>query len=127
MWDAVEATHFAAALVDSLTAVLPEDPPGFVVQVPHGYSNPDQIRSDLQSGGLRPQSIDRVVLRGRAASARSLAEGFCLGTPLRFALQERGSLDGLTQMLADEMTARLGCGPVEGDLAAFVVSARKPR
>ena len=125
VWDAVEATHFAAALVDSLTAVLPEDPPGFVVRVPHGYADPDQIRSDLRAGGLRPQSIDRVVLRGRAASARSLAEGFCLGTPLRFALQERGSLDGLTQLLADEMTARLGCGPVEGDLAAFVVSARK--
>jgi hypothetical protein len=28
--------------------------------------------------------------------------------------------------LAEEMTARLGDGPIEGDLAAFVVSARCP-
>jgi SAM-dependent methyltransferase len=126
VWDAVEASHFPAAMVESLATVLPEDPPSFIVRVPHGYADPDQIRSDLQAGGLRPASIDRLVLRGRARSARVVAEGFCLGTPLRFALQERGSLDGLTQALADEMTARLGRGPVESDLAAFVVSARQP-
>jgi hypothetical protein len=124
VWDVVETSPFPAALVESLAEVLPDDPPSFVARVPHGYADPDQITSDLRAGGLQPQAIDRVVLTGRATSARAVAEGFCLGTPLRFALQERGSLEVLTQKLGDAMTVRLGEGPVEGALAAFVVSAR---
>jgi SAM-dependent methyltransferase len=124
-WDVVETSPFPAAMVESLAAVLPEDPPSFIVRVPHGYADPNQIRSDLVAGGLRPEHVDRVVLRGRAPSARILAEGFCLGTPLRFALQERGPLDDLVRVLGDEMTARLGSGPVESDLVAWVVSARE--
>jgi SAM-dependent methyltransferase len=125
VWDAVAASPFPAAMVASLAAVLPEDPPSFIVRVPHGYADPAQIARDVEAGGLQPVSIERVVLRGQASSAQSLAEGFCLGTPLRFALEQRGPLDELTRSLADEMTARLGDGPIEGDLAAFVVTARR--
>ena len=125
VWDVVEASDFPAALVGSLIAVLPEHPPSFVVRVPHGYADPDQIRSDLDAGGFRPDRIERVVLQGQASSARSLAEGFCLGTPLRFALEERGSLEELTRQVAEEMTRQLGDGPLEGRLAAYVVSAHR--
>lgn len=125
VWDVVEASPFPAAMVESLTAVLPVDPPSFIVRVPHGYAEPDQITADLRAGGLEPESIDRVVLPGSAPSARTLAEGFCLGTPLRFALAERGPLEELTEALAEQMTVRLGAGPVEGELAAFVVTARR--
>jgi len=126
VWDGVAASPFPAAMVASLAAVLPEDPPSFIVRVPHGYADAAQITRDLEAGGLQPVSIERVVLRGRASSAQALAEGFCLGTPLRFALEQRGPLAELTRSLADEMTARLGDGPIEGDLAAFVVTARRP-
>ncbi|HEY0167273.1 MAG TPA: class I SAM-dependent methyltransferase [Jatrophihabitans sp.] len=125
VWDAVEASDFPAALVDSLAAVLPGDLPDFVVRVPHGYGDPVRITADLHTGGLVVDSIERVVLRGRS-TAQALAEGFCLGTPLRFALQERGELEGLTRSLREEMITRLGDGPVEGDLAAYLVSAHKP-
>jgi hypothetical protein len=113
-------------MVSSLAAVIPDDPPDFIVRVPHGYADTAQIDKDLRAGGLIPDHLDRVLLRGTAASARTVAEGFCLGTPLRFELETRGSLDRLTLALADEMTSRLGEGQVDGDLAAFVVSAHKP-
>lgn len=125
VWDSVETSQFPAAMVDSLTAVLGEGSPDFVVRVPHGYYDPEQITSDLRAGGLVVDGIERVVLRGRS-TAQELAQGFCLGTPLRFALQERGSLESLTRSLQDEMVARLGAGTVDGDLAAFVVTASKP-
>jgi hypothetical protein len=112
--------------MQSMAAVLPGDPPDFMVRVPHGYCDPDQLTADLRAGGLEPGSIDRMVLRGTSASARTIAQGFCLGTPLRFALQERGSLEELTTALEDEMVARLGAGPVESDLAAFLVTAHPP-
>lgn len=122
-WDTAESSHFPDALVDSLAAALPDDPPTFVARVPHGYTDPDQIAADLIVGDLAAERIERVVLRGRAASARAIAEGFCRGTPLRFALAERGDLDALTEAVAEEMTQRLGDGPVEGDLAGYVVTA----
>jgi SAM-dependent methyltransferase len=126
VWDRVEDSAFPAAMVESLCAVFPEDPPSFIVRVPHGYADPDRITADLEAGGLLARSIDQVVRRGRAPSARALTEGFCLGTPLRFALEERGSLTALTDALADEMTARLGTGPLEADSAAIVVTAGHP-
>lgn len=126
VWDVVESSRFPAALVESLAAVLPVDPPGFVIDVPHGYADQERIRAEVQAGGLELDRLERLVLTGTASSARSLAEGFCLGTPLRFALQRRGSLEALTKTIAEELTARLGQGEVTGELAAFVVSARKP-
>ncbi|MGX7677358.1 class I SAM-dependent methyltransferase [Jatrophihabitans sp. DSM 45814] len=123
VWDVVEYSDFAAAMVESLAAVLPVDTPSFLVRVPYGYADAEQITSDLEAGGLRLRGLERVVLRGTCPSARDLARGFAMGTPLRFELAERGSLEQLTQALSDDIVARLGSGPIEGDLTAFVVTA----
>lgn len=122
IWDTVATSDFPAALTEALAAVLPDDPPDFVVRVPHGYADVDRIEADLAVAGLGG-TVERVVLRGEAPSARALAEGFCHGTPLLFGLEERGDLAALTDAVAEQMTARLGDGPVCGDLAAFVVTA----
>lgn len=126
VWDVVDGSEFAAALVSTAADLLPEDPPMFLVRIPHGYNDPDKMRSDVRAGGLYVEAIDRVVLRGTAESARTVVEGYGLGTPMRFELEERGSLDVLTEALADELARRLGPGPLEGDITALVVSARKP-
>jgi ubiquinone/menaquinone biosynthesis C-methylase UbiE len=123
-WQAVEASPFPAALTDALDATLPDDPPTFVARVPHGYHDPAQVEADLAAAGFDDVTVERVVLTGEAPSARTLAEGFCLGTPLRFALEQRGDLGALCAAVGDHMTATLGDGPVEGDLAALVVTAR---
>ena len=60
-----------------------------------GTPTRDRIRADVQAGGLQVEELDRVELVGRAPSAAVLAEGYCLGTPLRFELQERGDLADL--------------------------------
>lgn len=124
IWDTAESSDFPRVLAEALTAVLPDDPPTFVARTPHGYADPREIERDLVAGGLPQADVDRLVLRGTANSAADLAEGFCRGTPLRFELEARGSLDELTRRVADEMTARLGAGQVTGDLAGFIVTAR---
>lgn len=125
-WDEAETSPFPRALVASLTAMFPDDPPSFVVRIPHGYADPERIRADLAAAGFGSVEVERTVLRGRAPSAETLAEGFALGTPLRFVLRDRGGVDELGRRLGEEMTARLGEGPVEGDLAAFLVTAVAP-
>jgi SAM-dependent methyltransferase len=125
VWDTVDTSDFPAALGASLAALFPADPPDFVARIPHGYAHPALIASDLAAGGLKPLGTDRVILVGSSPSARDLAYGFCLGTPLRFELETRGRLTTLADAVADEMTRRLGEGPVQGDLVAFVVTAGK--
>ncbi len=124
VWDAVQRSTFPAALVTALAQVLPGRTPQFIERVPHGYADPARITADVAAGGLAVEELRTVTLTGEASSARSLAEGFCLGTPLRFALELQGSLDELTAAVADRMTALLGEGPVRGDLTAHVVTAR---
>jgi hypothetical protein len=67
--------------------------------------------------------MERVLLRGTAASARDAADGYCLGSPLRFGLTERGDLDELRVRIGAVMERRLGTGPVEAGLSAYIVTA----
>lgn len=125
IWDVLAAHDFESSVTDSLAVVLPADPPTFLARVPHGYADPAQIRSDICSAGLEVEAIDRVVEITSAPSAAWVAEGYCQGSPLRFALEQQGSLPDLTDAVARELTGRLGEGPVTGEMAAFVVTARK--
>jgi SAM-dependent methyltransferase len=125
-WDTLETHDVETALTASLAEVLPDNTPDFIARVPHGYADPDRIRADIQAAGLRVDDLTRDVLVGRSPSAATLAEGYCLGTPLRFELQERGDLAELVPQVAAAMTARLGTGPVEGRLGVHVVRAVKP-
>jgi SAM-dependent methyltransferase len=127
VWGAVERSDFPDALVRSLTSVFPDAPPDFVARIPHGYHDTERISADLGAGGFAAISIEPLMLRGESPSAEVLAAGFCMGTPLRFALEQRGDLRPLTRAVAAEMARYLGPGPVSGDLAALHVTARTPR
>lgn len=122
-WDAVQANALAAALVSSLERVFRENPPTFVAAVPHGYSDLAIITADLATAGMKVIVAETLILPGRAESAADFARGLCTGSPLRFALEARGDLDHNTEMIAEDMEAHLGPGPVSGQLAAHVIDA----
>jgi SAM-dependent methyltransferase len=126
VWDTLETHRVEAAVIDVLAELLPEDPPDFLRRTPHGYADPTRIRADVQAAGLTVAEMDRVELSGRAPSAALLAEGYCLGTPLRFELQERGDLADLVPRVSSALTPRLGEGPVDAAMSAYVVRAYKP-
>jgi SAM-dependent methyltransferase len=126
VWDVVEATDVAAAFMQAWNELFPDDPPTFLVRIPHGYTDPDQISSDLEAGGLDVVALDRVVETTSAVSAASVAEGYCQGTPMRFILEQKGSLDDITARVAESMTRQLGEGAITGEMAAYVITARKP-
>jgi SAM-dependent methyltransferase len=125
-WDTLETHEVEAAVIESLAELLPDEPPDFLRRVPHGYADPHRIRADVQAAGLMVAELERVELVGKAPSAAVLAEGYCLGTPLRFELQERGKLADIVPRLASTLTRRLGDGLVKGAMAAYVVRATKP-
>ena len=92
--------------------------------VPHGYFDLDQVVADLAAGGMGDISAEVVTLHGHAGSAADVAAGFCAGTPLRMEMVARGDLADGTKVVAEEMTARLGAGPVTAPMTAYVVEAR---
>lgn len=125
-WDRVEANLFAAELVEALERVFPDDPPTFVVRVPHGYHDVDVVRADSEAAGLVDVGVETVALTSTAASAHDFAVGICTGSPLRAGLTERGDLAPTVDRVAAELTALLGEGPVSGPMSAHVLSARAP-
>jgi SAM-dependent methyltransferase len=124
-WDVIERNDFAAALAAGIARAFPEDAPTFLVRIPYGYADIDQVSSDLRAAGLHVDEVTMVTLTGHADSSTQLATGFCQGTPLRLEIEERGSLAAVTCLVAEEMSARLGAGALAGDLSAHVVTARR--
>ena len=125
-WDTVDTHDFSQALLASLERALPSSPPRFMVTVPHGYADPDRVEADLIDGGLVCESAETVTLEGTADSAADIAVGFCTGTPVRAEIEAQVDLAGATALVASEMTARLGTGPVSGRMTAHVFQARRP-
>jgi SAM-dependent methyltransferase len=123
-WSTVETHGFAAALVAGVARAFPDDPPAFIVAVPHGYSDLGQAVADLAAGGLEDVSTESVTLDGQAGSAADVAVGFCTGTPLRMAIEARGDLMASAAVVSDEMTRHLGGGPVTAKMTAYIIEAR---
>ena len=110
-WATIDTHGFAAALLAGVERAFPDDPPAFMVAVPHGYPDLGQVRADLTAGGLECVSAETVTLDGRAGSAADIATGFCTGTPLRMAIESRGDLAASTAVISEEMTRLLGARP----------------
>jgi SAM-dependent methyltransferase len=123
-WDDLEHNSFAAGLATAVERVLPHDPPSFITRIPHGYSDPAQVTSDLRSAGFSDVELVTVRSEGSTDAAATLAEGWGLGSPLRAALAERGDLHALVEALKIAMTDVLGAGPLTGELQAHVLQAR---
>jgi SAM-dependent methyltransferase len=123
-WGTVAEHDFAAALVTALTRAFPDDPPTFVAAVPHGYADPDGVAKDLFAAGFDDMTFDTLTLGGHAESAADVARGFCRGTPVRAAIEKRTDLNRIVSIIAAEMVAILGTGPVTGRMTAHVVAAR---
>lgn len=126
-WDAIARNEFAAVLLEALAEAFPADQPRFIERTPHGYHDIGTIELDVMAGGFARPVIERIELRARASSALDVATGFCQGTPVRGEIDARGApgLMAVTEAVAKALERRFGSGPIEGGIAAYVVSAER--
>ncbi|AVV47181.1 class I SAM-dependent methyltransferase [Streptomyces sp. ID05-04B] len=118
------ATHgFGAAFQDALEEAMPGRAPAFLEDVPHGYTDPALVASDLAAAGLALDGADEVTLDGVAVSAASVATGFLTGTPVRAALEARHDVRSVEASVTRKMTDRFGAGPVTAAMTATVYLA----
>ncbi|QCX74702.1 Ubiquinone/menaquinone biosynthesis C-methyltransferase UbiE [Streptomyces sp. YIM 121038] len=122
-WGPLGTHAFEVALQAGLERAFPADPPRFFPTVPHGYADPATVSADLGAAGFTVEDEREVTLQGRAASTADLATGYLTGTPVRAAVEERGGGPAVRATVIEEMTARLGPGPVSAPMTAYVFRA----
>ncbi|MEU9798863.1 class I SAM-dependent methyltransferase [Streptomyces sp. NPDC051000] len=122
-WGPLDTHAFGAAVQAGLERAFPADPPQFLPTVPHGYCDPAVVAADLAAAGFTVEDEQELTLEGRATSTADLATGFLTGTPVRAAVEERGDGPAVRATIIEEMTARLGEGPVAAPMTAYVFRA----
>jgi len=125
VWDRIETSEFTDTVSQALAKIFPNDPPRFMARTPHGYHDPDLIRSDLERAGFSEIAIEAVDHVSRAPSPREPAVAFCQGTPMRNEIEARGApgLEAATDRAEQALARRFGSGAIEGRIRALVVSA----
>lgn len=94
-------------------------------RTPHGYHDTTRIRADLADAGFANVSIETRAEQSPASSARIPAIAYCKGTVFRSEIEARGpgTLDAVTDRVANALVAKHGAGPVTAKIQAHIVTA----
>lgn len=128
VWDRIEENEFADCITQAMASLFPDDPPRFMVRLPHGYYDQAVIGNALaQAGFSNAIAFDTIAMQSRGESPRFVAVAYCQGTPLRHELEERNAsiLGEATDLAAAAIEKRFGAGHVTGKIQAHIISARK--
>lgn len=125
VWDELDANPVARITHDTVAALYPDDPPGFLGRTPFGYADKDRIRADLDAAGFGDVQIETVREHGQAASLHDVAVGYCHGTPLGAEILARDpqGVPGAIEAVHQALRERFGDGPPRSDLQALVIAA----
>jgi ubiquinone/menaquinone biosynthesis C-methylase UbiE len=88
-WGTLEANEASLVLARAVASAFPDDPPSFLERTPFGYHDIEQVEADLCSAGFTDIKSETVEKRSRHSSAREVATGLCLGSPLRGEIEAR--------------------------------------
>ncbi|HSR95521.1 MAG TPA: methyltransferase domain-containing protein, partial [Kofleriaceae bacterium] len=80
VWQSLDANPFAAAMARTLADLFPADPPR-ILDVIHGYGDPERIAADMRAAGWDDIAFEPVAINGHGRAAADLAIGFACGSP----------------------------------------------
>jgi SAM-dependent methyltransferase len=127
VWDSLAHNDLPRVIQATLEERFPDNPPKFL-PFAFGYHQRHLITTTLEAAGFSQVRVEEVAKRSVQSSARQVATGLVTGTPVRYALQERGNIDEME--LIDAITARLamefGDPPAKARLLALIVTAAAP-
>jgi ubiquinone/menaquinone biosynthesis C-methylase UbiE len=127
VWDRIEENEFSDAVVRSVAALFPHDPPMFLARTPHGHHDAAVLEAQLRTAEFGATSVEAVARESTSPSALSVAIGYCQGTPMRNEIEAHGAeaLAAATQVAADVIAAQYESGPVTGRIRAYVITATR--
>jgi len=126
VWDRIDANDISQTVDETVAAMFPDDPPGFLARGPYGYNDKDAIRAAAETAGFASVAIETVALETPAKWAADAATGLCMGSPLRSGIDANhpGQLDAVLEAVTQALRRRFGNGPIAGKGQALVVTAR---
>ncbi len=126
VWDRLDANPVSDSIQQTVAALFPKDPPGFLRRVPFGYHDKERIGADLRAAGFTDVSCETVAARSRIGSAREAAIGLCRGSPLAAEIEAQGpgSLDRATDAVAGALERLSGPEGIDAPMSAHVFTAR---
>jgi ubiquinone/menaquinone biosynthesis C-methylase UbiE len=127
VWDRIEANEFADVVVKAVAKLFPDDPPMFLARTPHGHYDTRPLAAHLRDLGFATVTIETIAQSSTSPDARSVAVGYCQGTPMRNEIEARdpGRLAEATDVAAAAIALRFGSESVTGRITAHVVTARR--
>jgi ubiquinone/menaquinone biosynthesis C-methylase UbiE len=125
VWDRIEENEFAEIVVRSVAALFPDNPPKFLARTPHGHYDTAALEAQLRATGFGAVTTEIVTRESQAANARSVAIGYCQGTPMRNEIEahDPDRLAEATEAAAAAITKQFGLGPVTGKIQAHIITA----
>src|SRR4051794_11475776 len=91
VWDRIEENEFADAVVRSVAALYPQDPPMFLARTPHGHHDTAALEAQLRTAGFRTAQVEAVARESVSPSPLAVAIGYCQGTPMRTEIEAHGA------------------------------------
>ena len=126
VWDSLERNPLPRLVHNTVGALFPDDPPGFL-ELPFGYHDLSAIFRALQDVGFGAVELAVLPRPSRAPSARHVARALCAGSPLANELAQRPSKrpEDVSAAVERAVVEAFGDGPVESTMQAIRISARK--
>lgn len=127
VWDRIEENEFADIVVKAVATLFPLDPPIFLARTPHGHYDTTNLEVQLRAIGFKAVTTETVARESISPDARSVAIGYCQGTPMRNEIEVRDSsrLAEATDAATAAIAERFGPGPVTGNIKAHVIAASR--
>jgi SAM-dependent methyltransferase len=127
VWDRIDANEFADIVVKAAATLFPNDPPMFLARTPHGHYDTSALEIQLREVGFESVMIETVARNSVSPNARSVATGYCQGTPMRNEVEarDRGRLTEVTDTATAAIAMRFGSGEVTGKMRAHVITATR--
>ena len=123
IWDALERNAVPRVIHETVVALSPDNPPGFLA-VPFGYNNLTDVTAELQRSGFGEVELAVLPRTSRASSAKDVAIGTVLGSPLAGQLAERGIADEAFEAVERALVDAFGDGEISVPMQAIAVVAR---
>lgn len=125
VWDSLQHNPIPRIVQETLTRLLPDNPPHFLAKLPYGWFDDAEIQRTVLAGGFTRCEIETVSFPSIAPTAEDAARGFIEGTPVLAALAERGITDPtpFRHAAAKALAETLGNAPCTSTMRALVVTA----
>jgi len=124
IWDSYEHNHLIQTVNETLIRLFPENPPPFF-DVPYGYCQIDEVKHLLGQVGFGDIEIAVLPRDSLCETARQVALGYILGTPVCIQIAERGGVEveKVVDFVEDVIYETYGRSSIKAKMQAIVFKA----